>query len=56
VRKNTDLKFSTVCEKMSENRRSQGADFLTHSVQPGISKAALSELVKMVVTHGEGYI
>jgi len=28
----TDLKFSTVCEKMSENRRSHGGDFLTHTV------------------------
>jgi len=29
----TDLKFSSACEKMSQNRRPQGwGDFLTHTV------------------------
>ena len=29
----SDLKFSTVCQKMPENRRPQGRIFLTHTVQ-----------------------
>ena len=36
----TDLKFSTVCEKMSENRRSQGGElfFDSHCIDLGSSR------------------